>query len=431
MLRITSFVILILCACSVLPAETNVSVSGLHHAADTHTSAVERDYARLGLWQLYQMAKENDPEAQYYYARKLERQATRADMSREAMIWYRTAAVNGNLQAQIIMMQRYFLGVGVRSDIDIAASFGEKTIYDPELSSNERGAVSLFLAGIAFGSGEVREGCRFLLNMFQSPVIIAEYALLLLLLAIVALYLYRQYRLSRRMTVQKYVWTPADCLAAFLLLAAGVVFWEIILILFVIPVLHLPYLLSTMVFSNIAILCAILYCMLLARWRNASLTDVFQLKRIAWYKYPVLLFHGMWAILILRMVYMAATLILHIPIRMQPIQHTLMQESNWVTLAPVIIDGVIIAAVFEEFLFRGVVHRVLRAWLPAWAIVVISAVIFGAVHLDPWNFIPLALTGLVLAVSYEMTKSLTVPIALHAANNLLGFVFMILARYFS
>ena len=108
-----------------------------------------------------------------------------------------------------------------------------------------------------------------------------------------------------------------------------------------------------------------------------------------------------------------------------------MHESSWSTLIPIIIDGVIGAAIFEELLFRGIVHRTLRAWLPTWSVILLSSVIFGAAHLDPWNFMPLALTGLVLAVSYEMTKSLTVPIALHAANNLLGFIFMILSRYIS
>jgi membrane protease YdiL (CAAX protease family) len=412
-----------------LPAETNGSATGSYRSADTHAYAEERDYSRLSLWQLYQEAQNNNPDAQYYYARKLERQATQADMSREAMLWYRKAAANGSVQAQSIMMQRYFLGIGVTSDIETAGSYGEKIINDPGITLNERGIVSLFLAGIAFGSGEVKEGCRFLLNTFQSPVIVAEYVVLVLLLAIAALYMYRQYRMSQQTTEQKYVWTLVDCLAAFLLLAAGTLFWECILILLVIPVLRMPYLLSAMVFSNIAILCAVLYCILLARWRGASFVDVFRLKWISWYKYPVWIFLGMWAILILRLLYSVASVVLHIPTRMQTVQHMLMQETSWATLVPIIIDGVIIAAVFEEFLFRGVVHRVLRAWLPAWTIVVISAVIFGAIHLDPWNFIPLALTGLVLAASYEMTKSLTVPILLHAANNLFGFVMMFLLRY--
>jgi membrane protease YdiL (CAAX protease family) len=429
MLRVPLFIIVIFLVCGVLPAETNVSATGSYHSAETHTYTPGRDYSGLSLWQLYQEAQNNNPDAQYYYARRLEQKAAQTDMSRSAMKWFRTAAANGSTQAQIVMMQRCFLGVGVSNDSEKAVWYGKQVLNNPGTSAHDRGTVSVFLAGTAFGRGKMQEGCRYLLNTIQSPVLAAEYAVLFLLLLIVTLYMHRQYRLSHRPGEQQYVWTLMDCLAAFLLLAAGTLFWEFILILLVIPVLHMPYLLSAMVLSNIAILCAILYCILLARWRGASLADVFRLKWIAWYKYPAWVFLGMWAILILRVLYMAASVVLDIPTRIQPVQHMLMQESSVAVLIPVMIDGVIIAAVFEEFLFRGVVHRVLRAWLPAWAIVAISAAIFGAVHLDPWNFMPLALTGLVLAASYEMTRSLTIPILLHAANNLLSFVLVLLVRY--
>jgi len=431
MFKAKLIVLLFVTACGLLSAETNVSVAGEVHTANVLVDEYKPDYSKMSLWLLSKKIEEGIPEAYYYYARKLERQATREEDTVKALKWYKKAAEEGNTQAQIVMMQRYYLGIGVSNDFTMVAQYGRTALAAPDASNREKGVVALYLAGLAFGDGKVREGVKFLVRTTQSPVFIGEYLAILLLTGIVCSYLFVQYRVSRKYIEQKYVWTLLDCLMAFLLLAAGTLFGEFFLFLIAVPVLHLPYLLSAMILSNIAIIGAICCCVLLARWRGVSLAEVFRLKWITWYKYPVWVFFGMWAILILRILYMAAAFLVRIPIRIQPIQQMLMHESSWGTLIPIIIDGVIGAAIFEELLFRGILHRTLRPWLPTWSVILLSSVIFGAVHLDPWNFVPLALTGLVLAISYEMTKSLTVPIMLHAANNLLGFVFMILSRYVS
>ncbi len=79
------------------------------------------------------------------------------------------------------------------------------------------------------------------------------------------------------------------------------------------------------------------------------------------------------------------------------------------------------APICEEIFFRGMIFRYLRARWPLWAAALVSAGIFGAAHLSPATsplIVPvLAFIGLVLALVYERTGSLTNSILLHALNN--------------
>ena len=91
-----------------------------------------------------------------------------------------------------------------------------------------------------------------------------------------------------------------------------------------------------------------------------------------------------------------------------------------------ILMTVVLAPILEEILFRGIlmkgmIHNKVK---PATAIIA-SAVIFGAVHFNPWQFVGACLLGLVLGLVYHKTKSLLMPILLHAFNNLLSAMMML------
>lgn len=78
---------------------------------------------------------------------------------------------------------------------------------------------------------------------------------------------------------------------------------------------------------------------------------------------------------------------------------------------------VVIPPVVEEFLCRGVVLRAMLArWNPVWAIVT-SALIFGAIHLNPWQFVYATWIGLVIGWAYLRTRSLGLCMLMHAVNN--------------
>lgn len=78
----------------------------------------------------------------------------------------------------------------------------------------------------------------------------------------------------------------------------------------------------------------------------------------------------------------------------------------------------LVAPVTEEFIFRGIV---LQRWATKWGIragLLSSSVLFGFLH--PQNPIGISLLGIILGVLYIKTRSLIVPIAFHALNNILA-----------
>jgi membrane protease YdiL (CAAX protease family) len=92
------------------------------------------------------------------------------------------------------------------------------------------------------------------------------------------------------------------------------------------------------------------------------------------------------------------------------------------------------APLCEEAFFRGMLFRLLWARLPLWVAVAVSAIAFGLAHASP--AVSLALLpvftylGIVLALVYAKTGSLTNTVLLHALNNAVGTVavYVLLAR---
>jgi hypothetical protein len=77
----------------------------------------------------------------------------------------------------------------------------------------------------------------------------------------------------------------------------------------------------------------------------------------------------------------------------------------------------------EELLFRGALFRIVEEWLGSWASVVISSVVFGAVHLmNPAATMTGAIfisieAGLLLAAAYMLTRRLWLGIGFHISWN--------------
>jgi len=81
------------------------------------------------------------------------------------------------------------------------------------------------------------------------------------------------------------------------------------------------------------------------------------------------------------------------------------------------------SAVFEETLFRGIIFRIIEEKLGSYIALIISALIFGTLHLANPNSsliaaIGLAIqAGLLLAAAYIYSRNLWFPIAIHFAWN--------------
>lgn len=85
----------------------------------------------------------------------------------------------------------------------------------------------------------------------------------------------------------------------------------------------------------------------------------------------------------------------------------------------------VIAPITEEFVFRGMIMTGLRRALSAVPSVLVSAVLFGAIHLMTGSIITAVhamLGGLIFGLAYEKTGSLFSAIAAHLAGNLGGLI---------
>ncbi len=83
---------------------------------------------------------------------------------------------------------------------------------------------------------------------------------------------------------------------------------------------------------------------------------------------------------------------------------------------------VIAAPILEELIFRGIIlDGLLKNYTPTKAILV-SALLFGLVHLNPWQFVTGFLVGIFSGWVYYKTKSLSFSIIIHATANLSGFL---------
>ena len=77
----------------------------------------------------------------------------------------------------------------------------------------------------------------------------------------------------------------------------------------------------------------------------------------------------------------------------------------------------ILAPILEEMLFRGIVLRGFLEHYPRRQAILWSAVMFGAAHLNIYQFVTGLVAGCLLGWLYERTRSLIPGIALHAAFN--------------
>ena len=95
---------------------------------------------------------------------------------------------------------------------------------------------------------------------------------------------------------------------------------------------------------------------------------------------------------------------------------SLLDGPLWVT----VICSCIFAPFFEEWLCRGTVLRgLLQKMKPGWAIV-LSALFFAFIHLNPWQAIPAFILGCLFGYVYYRTGSLKLTMLMHCTNNALA-----------
>jgi len=93
------------------------------------------------------------------------------------------------------------------------------------------------------------------------------------------------------------------------------------------------------------------------------------------------------------------------------------------------VGAVVFAPLAEEWVYRGLLFRRLRVWAPSWVAWLLPAVIFALSHGNWSGLAVYAWLAVVFANSYRMNGSLRTAVGVHAANNLLTLVqLMLVAR---
>lgn len=93
-------------------------------------------------------------------------------------------------------------------------------------------------------------------------------------------------------------------------------------------------------------------------------------------------------------------------------------KNTWLSFVLISLIG----PVMEELLMRGIILDGLLNQLKPKQAILFSALLFGLIHLNPWQFIPAFAIGLVLGWIYWQTQSLWPCIFIHILNNTLSSV---------
>lgn len=87
----------------------------------------------------------------------------------------------------------------------------------------------------------------------------------------------------------------------------------------------------------------------------------------------------------------------------------------------------ILAPIWEELFFRGIVMRRLLTKWHAPASLIVSSLIFGLFHINPVQIVYASILGLLLGYAYLRTENIIVPMILHAIANGTSFIFIVAA----
>ena len=109
------------------------------------------------------------------------------------------------------------------------------------------------------------------------------------------------------------------------------------------------------------------------------------------------------------------------------LQELLRSLRGWLPNLALFLTVALLAPCFEELLFRGFLLPVLAQRQRLVLALVLSALLFGAIHLQPAGLPPLRTLGLVLGLAMRQTGSLRTPILIHACWN--GTQFLLLRAF--
>jgi uncharacterized protein len=105
------------------------------------------------------------------------------------------------------------------------------------------------------------------------------------------------------------------------------------------------------------------------------------------------------------------------------------QYANFLETMSVIVDApfimvllavVIVAPLFEEVMFRGIIYDALSKRMNVYISVIVAGLFFGIYHMNIFQGTYASLIGIVMGLSIIWTKSIWAPIIIHFVNNLVS-----------
>jgi membrane protease YdiL (CAAX protease family) len=341
-------------------------------------------------------------------------------------------AKQGDSDADFKLGYIFFEGKYVAKDFDKALEYFQKVV-DSEISDDLKGSACLMIGGIQLKQGKTVEGFATLKKAVKYPsikkilVVLTVIGVLggVIFLTAMLLTLYFILKNNKSFSTKK-SWSIVEAVAimgAFIALQIGMS------LMIVVPFfdkickdIFLKLIFWTLIGNSIVIFIAVI----LAKIRPISIWKQFGFVKINFKKWLMLIVGGWISIIAIGVVYEQVLKIFGIKLDGQMINQELQKYDNAGSIIFLILIIGFIMPVIEELIFRGVLFQALRAKMSAFWSVLISSVIFAAVHGDPVYFIPLLATGIVCSYAFEKTKSIYTPIGVHILNNLFAVVVTIL-----
>jgi len=100
-----------------------------------------------------------------------------------------------------------------------------------------------------------------------------------------------------------------------------------------------------------------------------------------------------------------------------PLLFLALEAQDKVVLAIFFFTASIAAPFFEEIMFRGFLLPSLTRYVPVWAAIGLSSLLFAIAHLNLSEVLPLAMLGIILGVVYTRSRNLLASMLLHSLWN--------------
>ena len=94
------------------------------------------------------------------------------------------------------------------------------------------------------------------------------------------------------------------------------------------------------------------------------------------------------------------------------------QVKTWAQYFTSLLIIAALPAIFEETLFRGALQNLLTRWMKSpWPSILVTSILFSAIHMSWYGFIPRFALGVVLGILFHYGQSIWLNILAHFMNN--------------